>query len=514
MSTKDALREAIQVLSTRTRRRLIYGHTGWRQLGGQWVYLHGGGAIGPVGPVCGEVDLPMALAGAVLPLPPQGEDLARAVRASAAVLDLGPERIMVPLLGCGYRAVLGGADFSAHLAGPTGVFKSELATLAQQHFGAGFDARHLPGSWSSTANALEALEFIAKDMVVVVDDYAPTGSTSDIGRLHQAADRVFRGAGNRSSRMRMAADGTLRPPRPPRCTVLSTGEDVPPGQSLRARVSIIEIGRNDIDVGRLTQCQNDAAAGLYAQAMAAYLHWLAPQYAQVQATLRTKLEALRDQYADADAHRRTPGVLADLGLGWQYFLRFAEEAGALTAEECADLAERVRAGLVAMGKAQAAPQQDAEPAAMFLRLLLAVISSGRGHVASPHGDQPTEHPTSWGWQQQDTVSGPPGWKAQGRCVGWVDGGDLYLSPESAYAEANRLAQEQGKALPVSVRTLGKRLHEQGHLASIDRDRDRLTVRRMLVGVRQNVWHLSAPRVLGVAQTVPTVPSVPQGGTTL
>ena len=31
--------------------RRVYTHTGWRQIDGVWVYLHGGGAIGPDGPV-------------------------------------------------------------------------------------------------------------------------------------------------------------------------------------------------------------------------------------------------------------------------------------------------------------------------------------------------------------------------------------------------------------------------------------------------------------------------------
>ena len=44
-----------------------------------------------------------------------------------------------------------------------GTFKTELAALAQQHYGAGLDARHLPGSWSSMGNSLEALAFAAKD---------------------------------------------------------------------------------------------------------------------------------------------------------------------------------------------------------------------------------------------------------------------------------------------------------------------------------------------------------------
>ena len=47
------------------------------------------------------------------------------------------------------------------------------------------DARHLPGSWSSTGNALEGLAFSAKDVLLVVDDFAPTGSATDVQRMHR-----------------------------------------------------------------------------------------------------------------------------------------------------------------------------------------------------------------------------------------------------------------------------------------------------------------------------------------
>ena len=48
--------------------------------------------------------------------------------------------------------------------------KTELAALAQQHFGPGMDARHLPASWSSTGNAIEGLAFAAKDALLASRD--------------------------------------------------------------------------------------------------------------------------------------------------------------------------------------------------------------------------------------------------------------------------------------------------------------------------------------------------------
>ena len=85
------------------------------------------------------------------------------------MLDIAPDVVTVPLVTAIFRSVLGDTDFSIHLAGPTGIGKTELAALAQQHFGPGLDARHLPGNWLSTGNAIEGLAFVTKDALLVVD---------------------------------------------------------------------------------------------------------------------------------------------------------------------------------------------------------------------------------------------------------------------------------------------------------------------------------------------------------
>src|SRR5262249_37166586 len=152
-------------------------------------FLHAGGAIGADGQVAGiGVHLPPALAGFRLPPPPAGGELAAAVRASLDAFDtLGPARVLAPALGAAYRAVLGPSDFTVWVVGPTGSFKTELAAIGQQHFGAGLDARNLPGNWSSTSNALEGIAFAAKDVLLTVDDFVPGGGAVDVHRAHQAA---------------------------------------------------------------------------------------------------------------------------------------------------------------------------------------------------------------------------------------------------------------------------------------------------------------------------------------
>jgi hypothetical protein len=425
---RDHLRAAIQTLSADAASRRVHAHLGWAQIDGRWHYLHAGGAVGADGPAPGVVvELEGGLANFRLPDPPAGSELAAAVRASLGMLDgLAGDAIAFPLYAAIWRAALGGTDMSVHTPGPSGGFKSELASLAQRHFGLAMHAKNLPANWSSTANALEAQGFLCKDALMVVDDFCPTGSASDRDRLHRDADRFFRAVGNNGGRRRMNADGTLRPEKPPRCLPLSTGEDVPRGESLRARLLIVEIGKGDVKVERLTACQKDAEAGTYAQAMAGFVRWLAPRYDEVKGRLQGDVVGYRDRAAKDGQHRRTPATVGQLAAGFDVFLEFAQDAGALTQAEATSLRERCWSGLTAAAASQASQQASEEPTGQFLRLVSACLASGRAHVAGENGqepgyavadgDVPNQVPAAWGWRLDNFGA----WVPQGKQIGWLD----------------------------------------------------------------------------------------------
>jgi hypothetical protein len=514
--TADHLRAAVQLLSGDVPRRTVYAHAGWREVAGRWLYLHAGGALGPSGPAAGvEVDLPDSLAGYALPDPPDGAELAEAIRASLSVLDVAPDPITAPLLGAVYRAVLGPADYALHLAGPTGAGKTELAARLAQHWGAGLDARHLPGTWGSTALSLLELAHAAADAVLVVDDYAPGGATGDGARLAREADRLLRAAGNRSGRGRCRRDGTPQPARPPRGTILSTGEDAPPGQSLRARLLVLELAPGELDWVRLTACQRDAAAGLYAQALAGYVRWLAPRIAAVRAGLGRETAALRERVREEGLHARTPGIVADLAAGWRWWLDYALAAGAIDQGGRDAMARRTWQALRAACSAQAAHVAAADPVAHYLRLLAGALASGRAHVADLEGGAPPDA-GAWGWRSVEVGTGQyqrTDWQPQGRCVGWLDGADLLLQPDAAYAAAQQLAHDQGDSLAVTEWTLRRRLAERGLLQATGSrsGRVQLTVRRVAGGARREVLHLAAECLSVAPATTPSTPLAPAVG---
>ncbi len=414
------------------------------------------------------------------------EELQKAVRASVKLLDLAPDTLTVPLFAGIWRVAAGGTDFSQFLIGPSGTFKTALAALIQQHWGAELDAQHLPAGWSSTANANEALSFLAKDTILVVDDFAPTGSPFDVQKMHREADRLLRGQGNQSGRGRMRADATLRPPKQPRGMILSTGEDVPRGLSLQARIFVHEVSPGMIGPKRLTRRQRDAGQGLYATALSGFVRWLARHYEWVSKELIPDLRPqFRDLASASEQHRRTPTTVAELYLGLNLFVRYAEACGALTGDEGYELLQR---GWLALGEAaaaQASRQSASEPVQRFFDLLKAALAAGKAHVAGATGKCPP-HPEGWGWRRQGG-----GWQPRGDRVGWASGNDLFLEPEAAFKVVQEMGQAGGEPLAIGSRTLHKRLEEKKLLASTDKKRNRLVVRKTLERRRREVLHLRA-----------------------
>ena len=505
---KEHVRFAIRELSNEAPETRLYTHTGWREFDGkQWGYLHGGGVIGAAG------DIGIRLSGSLqkyeLADAPTGEALQAVVRSCLGLLDVAPARIAFPLLAAPFRAALCSADFTLALVGPSGAFKSELASLAQRFFGVTMDANHLPASWSSTENALEDIAFRVKDALLVIDDFAPT--PGDAQRLHTKADRVLRAQGNNSGRQRMRADGTLRPDRPPRGMILMTGEDVPQGKSLKARLFITEVGPNEVNARKLTACQKDAAAGGYAQTMAAFLAWLAPRYETERARFAPKIEEWRGTASANGSHRRTPEIVAELFLGLEYFLMFAAEISAISQAEYKELGKAGWAALLETAAAQGLHQQASDPAKRFLELLQAAISSERAYVADKKGYYPDEAQEAWGWRSKVVGAGEherQEWQPMGECIGYIVGPDLYLIPDVAYNMAKRMGTDGGEGIALTPTTLFKRLKEAKMLISTDEKREINKIRRTLKGKSQEVLHLSAASLVSLACQEPDKPDKP------
>lgn len=486
---------AIQLLSSEIQTRRVVAHTGWRNDEEQWLYYHASGAIGADGLIEAEVDLPMSLAPASLPKPPTGARLREVVRAIAFDLaSVAPEHITLPIIASAFAAMLTNPDFSIFLVGYTGSGKSELAALLQSFFGSGFHAKNLPAAWTSSANSLEALAHTAKDCVLTIDDFCPNGSAADQSRLHAAADRVLRAQGNHSGRGRCRADGSVRPPKPPRGLILCTGEDLPRGHSLRARIGTHWTEKDSVNWERMTECQKMARGGVFAEATSAFLQWLAIEN-RIERLSKDSVESigkLRGEWLckGGDAHKRCATMLAQLQRAWQIWLEFAAGTNALESDEIDGLREAVEIALDKFGQAQGGFQSSENPALRFIELIQAALASGKGHLAALNGGQPSfeqsESREVWGWRDGE---------AQGDRIGWIDGDDVFLQPDAAYRCAQSFGLN-GEGLTVTARTLWKRLREAGFLVSCESE-ERQTIKKQIGESRPRVLHLSTMKLSGL-----------------
>ena len=161
-----------------------------------------------------ETSLPDRLQQVDLPAPiSPGPELLAAVQAVLRLLDVAPDRVMIPLLAALHRSITGSllpVLYSVFLAGPTGAMKSSLADLIQCFWGLAFLLQR-PENWTSTANRIEKMTFEAKDMVLLIDDFKPGITARQRSEMREKAHRIFQNAGNRVGRGRDTASGEDRP---------------------------------------------------------------------------------------------------------------------------------------------------------------------------------------------------------------------------------------------------------------------------------------------------------------
>jgi len=482
-------RVAIQQMARDVKSCTRFAHVGWRRHRGKKVFLHAGGAIGASGKVTDiKVDLG-DLHDFYLPSPPTGDDLIAAIKASLAVLEVGPLSLTCPVLGAVFRALLGGTDFTIWLDGLTGGFKSEMAALAQQHFGKNWSRLNLPGTWLSTDNATEYDASRAKDVVFVIDDYKPGVTAYEAALVHAKAERLIQGQGNLAGRKRLNR-ATYRPGG----LLISTGEDVPRGTSLRARMLIIHMKPGDIDSKRLTECQRDGAAGLFAKTMAGFVQWLAPDLDEKRSYMREKVAALRENAAVEGMHRRTPEVIANLQFGMRLFLDFAANAGAITSDERDELRGISWKALKEVAATQPAEQLDADDAQLFLFLVRQTLATGKAYVANKSG-KPPQNAKAWGWGPANGGVRKP----KGVLIGRKLDSDLYLDPQAAFTVAKIMGKKLGRNLSVEFGTLKRRLSDRGLLVTTELNTKRqvFTVRKKFRGMTRSMdfLHLEAASVI-------------------
>jgi DNA primase len=446
----DQLREAIQYLSAGKQKRQVYTHTGWRALeDGQRVYLSGCGALGGPNPAPGApaigVELDSDLRSYRLPLEPH--DPLEAMRASLQFLELAPLEISAPIWASVWLAPLSElvqSNFVVWLFGRTGTLKSSLAALALNHYGAGFDGFHFPANFTDTPYRLEHKAFLAKDALLVVDDYAPQKSQRDAEQYRRAASHLIRSAGNRAGRGRLSRELKAQRSYTPRGLVMVTGEELPDTESLLARLFVVEFKDESVDRGKLSALQ--AQRERLPHAMAGYLGWLSQGWQSCLASIPEQWSHYRQQATGGGWHLRLPETVASLMMGWDTAVRYALSIKAISGEEYARYMQQGWVVLLENCARIAQHASQERPEQLFLSTLRELLAQGAIYL-----------------RDKDGLRSLGGADERAEMLGWHDQDYLYLLPRAAYTRICRHFRDQGSLFPVQLPTLAKGLKEAGWL---------------------------------------------------
>jgi len=469
MGRREHLRIAIEKLSPAAARahHYVYRGTGWFLHEGAHVYVHGGGAIGPRGPIEGARAEPLGpndRVGLYTFPPTAGADRAADLRALARLFEIEPAHVAVPCLGTAFRVVMGGSRLATHIWGLPETGKSRLAAMYWRLFGASMHFKNPPASWyDSAASLLSKLGRIG-EALLPIEDMQPDTDPDTVAMVYRA---LF----NNSPPGRNRRDGRERDAGSLRGAILSTGERSIRGPSLPSRVGALWLDRRATDFDA-TGLEALAASGQLARGMAHFVEDYAPRYAPNLA----RLPALeRDNAArwELGLGDRDAEVFNPLALGVEALLRLLRAAEVVTADELEahrrKAAEALR--VAAQGNRDAVQQQH--PGVVALEALGAAIrscSNDGAHVGASRivgkrrAPRPPPHCERWGWARR----GDHEPQAMGARVGvrlWEDPSRVVLDLGVALMVAKKWAPRvTGGELPAgTVRELREHIRAAGRV---------------------------------------------------
>ena len=477
-------------------REKLYTFTGWHDCDRQRGFLTASGWLGEEG-MNDQVRVDLGSNNLRhYALPKEEIEPEEAVRATLEFLQLGPRKVTAPLWAAMYAAPLTNLrPLNAVLSvyGITQSGKSTLAHLALTHFGTGFvQGRdyHAPIDWTSTVTAIEAAMFLAKDVPLVIDDFAPQfSSLAEARAMHKKAHHVVRSVGNRSARGRSRADLSQQNTRFPRGLVIMTAENPLIGQSIVGRMLYVGVEPGDIlpttgnthnDENKLTHLQNKAQQGLLAQAMKLYLQYLAGNRERI----AKEYPALVDRAAQfarqaGSLQNRLPDAYAVLAAAQELALRCFEDLQLISWKDAEEMIQENNQALLGLIQNQAEQVAAESPVRKFFTALASLLVEGKVYLAPRTQDE----------EYQPPIHANP--------IGYYDPGPdqkvIYLRTETSLAHAKEFWRGLDENLDIMPDALRRQLRQvDGLLAQVGERQ--VEASKLCAGIRQRVLMVDVHKV--------------------
>ncbi|MFN3562716.1 MAG: DUF927 domain-containing protein [Chloroherpetonaceae bacterium] len=402
--------------------------------------------------------------------------LEQARQTSLALLNVADHHITIPLWTSMYMSVLKEflqPNFALWLYGQTGSFKTTLATLFLNHFG-NFTHNDLL-TWNATSNSLERYLHTLKDVPAIIDDYAPMADNYAAQKVEQTIMRVIRDVGNGSGRARMKYDTSLATVYRPRAFVICTGELLPDGESILARLMIINVKREQVNMELLKSM--NAKKHLLQACMHDFIMFVINNYDEVKKACDEIFQEYREELHSAERHARLTDAIANLMTALTITMQYFVDSRTISDKQAQTIMMNALQVMLANADQHVKEQRNENPVMLFFETLESLITANKCALVMRNG--------------VGVLGGT-------ETVGLIDNDNLYLNMKEAYRAVVKSCRDSNKRFPLKEASLVKMLDEQELI--VLKEAGRTTTRIQENGVRYRVIAISRHKLeeMGVA----------------
>jgi hypothetical protein len=225
--------------------------------------------------------------------------------------------------------------------------------------------------------------------------------------------------------------------------VISSGEQLPEGESVASRLFVIDVEKGDVNITDLRDAQKKAV--FYKYAMSHYILWLRDNWDSLKKNVPEAWEIYRDKALAEGGHLRLPAAVAWLYTGLEQGLSYAIEIGAISVAHTEEILDRSWETFIKLSARQGARVDTQRPASRFLEALDTLLTQRKVVVTLREYNEPTE-------------------LKQGQLfIGWQDDTWYYLIPTAVYGAIYEFYNRGGFPLTFKPPAIWSDLHRLGYI---------------------------------------------------
>lgn len=375
------------------------------------------------------------------------------------MLDVAPHSLTIPFLAIALlslvqsQMMVQGEYFKGVccIVAPTQSFKTTLASL----FFNFENGREANTNFEATMAAIVRTVGNTRDSTSIVDDFKPGATKAENSDLTRKISTVIRMCSDNSGGVQKAGAQNSTFSNAAHGLVVVTAEQVQlQVQSTLARLLILEMNRKDVDIGKLTEFQDNHS--LYREFIQNYVSYIASQgvdqfckhlaqrFLQERNTLRKELAE------DLPVDNRTSDMVTWLWISFHEFLDHALQIGAVTPEEYDSFTSEAHKVFSFIMEKQAERVADLAPVKQFfwgLQVLLGAKEAQIGKLQARNS----------GYSAADSK----------KAIGFSKKGCVYLKNGVALQAVASYYRRLGKEFIISESVLRKALADGGYIIPKD-----------------------------------------------